>query len=296
MADQLPAGLGWTALLVARARATESRRSDRLFDDPLARDFVAAAGQALPDAEHAALPSLTHTDVDRWRTDYVAIRTRFCDDYLIEACVTGCRQVALLAAGLDTRAFRLPWPQGVRLFEVDLPDVFSFKERVLAERGLAPACQRVVAPADLREDWPAALRSAGFRVAEPTAWLVEGLLMYLMEKERDRLLDRVGELSSPGSRLALDHRPGFFASPATSLPSGGDGESSSAARFALLAQSASTDASLIEPAAWLDRHGWQAKTKQPEELFATYRRSLPAPLQPASAGSAQSWLATAERG
>jgi hypothetical protein len=84
--------------------------------------------------------------------------------------------VVLLAAGLDTRAFRLTWPDGVRLFELDLPDLVDYKERVLAEQAAVPRCQRTVLRVDLREDWPARLESAGLRPGEPTAWLIEGLL------------------------------------------------------------------------------------------------------------------------
>jgi methyltransferase (TIGR00027 family) len=148
---------------------------------------------------------------------------------------------------------------------------------------------------DLAEDWPAALRAAGFRSEQPTAWLAEGLLMYLLEPERDRLLQRIGELSSPGSRLALDHRPGFFASPVASLPPDDRGPAPLAARFAQLAKEAPSDASFVQPMAWLARHGWQARVQQPGAMFATCGRPVPAPLQPASPGSAQSWFATAQR-
>src|SRR5690606_10582605 len=131
--------------------------------------------------------------------------------YLLSAARAGCHQVVLLAAGLDARAFRLPWPTGVRLWEADLPEVFAFKEPVLADRGATPLCERTVVPVDLREDWTRTLREdAGFDPHQPTAWLIEGLLMYLDEGERNLLLERVGALSSAGSRIELDHRSGFF--------------------------------------------------------------------------------------
>ncbi len=291
MASDLPTGLGWTALLVAGARARESARSDRLFHDPLAQRFVTAARQISPDAADLDTAGSPRSDVDRWRADSVAVRTRFFDDCLGQACASGCRQVVLLAAGLDTRAFRLAWPDGVRLFEIDLPDVFAFKERVLAECMAKPACERTVVPADLREDWPAALRAAGFRRESLTAWLAEGLLMYLSEPERDQLFDRMGEVSSAGSRLALDHRAGFFAVP--SLPIDSEGRASPA-RLARLAASSQADLSLIEPAAWLAGHGWQASVHAPAELSGRYARPVPPPLQAESPGSAHSWLATAE--
>jgi methyltransferase (TIGR00027 family) len=113
--------------------------------------------------------------------------------------------VVILAAGLDTRAFRLTWPAGVRLFELDTPEVLTFKEQVLAERDATLACQRVAISTDLRQDWPAAVVQAGFHSGEPTAWLAEGLLMYLTQDECDQLLDRIGQLSAPGSRLAIEY-------------------------------------------------------------------------------------------
>jgi methyltransferase (TIGR00027 family) len=202
--------------------------------------------------------------------------------------------VVLLAAGLDARAFRLPWPEGVRLWELDMPEVFAFKERVLNDRGAIPGCERTVVPADLRNDWPPMLTDAGFNPGQPTAWLIEGLLMYLDEGQRDLLLDRVGALSSAGSRIALDHSPGFFSPPDitnTDDPSG----DRAAARFAALAAAASSAPSLTVPEEWLRRHGWRAKAEEPGTIFERHGRPVPAQLQPAAAGAARRWIATAER-
>lgn len=111
----------------------------------------------------------------------------------------------LLASGLDTRAFRLCWPKPVRLFELDLPDVLDFKQRVLANQGAIPRCARAVVPVDLREDWSRELLAAGFQRAAPTVWLAEGLLIYLSHEEAARMLTVVGELSASGSRLSFEH-------------------------------------------------------------------------------------------
>jgi methyltransferase (TIGR00027 family) len=147
------AGVSETALGAAEMRAEESRRTDRLFDDPYAAAFVEAAPPLFPDipsiADDAALAALIEASITG-----VAIRTRFYDDYLSAASAAGCSQVVLLAAGLDTRAFRLGWPAGVRVFEIDLPGLFAFKERVLAGLGAIPRCERTVVAVDLREDWP----------------------------------------------------------------------------------------------------------------------------------------------
>jgi len=198
----VPEGVARTSLGVARVRSLESRRPDRLFDDPFAQAFVdAAPGQA---------PDVSGVDDDaarliRWVAFFTVIRTRFYDDYLHAAVTdTPARQVVLVAAGLDTRAYRLDWPPGVRLFELDLPPVLAFKQQVLDARGAVPRCERTPVGADLTQDWPAALVAAGFRTDRPTAWLVEGLLIYLDAAQAALLLERAGSLSAPGSRLSCE--------------------------------------------------------------------------------------------
>jgi len=232
--------------------------------------------------------------INQARRDSVAIRTRFYDGYLLAAAFSGHRQAVLLAAGLDARAFRLSSPEGVRLWELDMPELFAFKERVLADRCATPGCERTVVRADLRQAWPPTLREAGFNSDQPTAWLIEGLLMYLDESERDLLLDRVGALSSAGSRIALDHRSGFFSTPRITSADDPSGDSA-AARFAALAAAASSDPSLTAPEKRLNRHGWRAKVEPPAWIFARHGRPVPVQLQAAAAGAARSWIATAER-
>lgn len=135
---------------------------------------------------------------------HAVIRTRFFADYLIKAAGDGIRQLVLLAAGLDTRAFRLPWPDGVRLYELDLREVLRFKDRVLAARTVIARCERTVVPVDLREDWPGVLIDAGLQTGEPTAWLAEGLVIYLTAAETVDLLTRLGQLSAASSSLAFE--------------------------------------------------------------------------------------------
>lgn len=136
----------------------------------------------------------------------VVARTVFLDELVIAACADGARQVVLLGAGFDTRAFRLPWPPGVRCFELDTQDVLDSKQQVLTAQHAVPGCERITISGDLRDDWPAALRAAGLRPDEPTAWVAEGLLVYLSPDDVDQLLDRVTDLSAPGSRLGLTFR------------------------------------------------------------------------------------------
>ncbi len=289
--------MGSTAMNVARSRAAESRRADRLFDDPFAREFVLAASPepAEPPGDTARQPSVGEAvNLASVLDEYVPIRTRFFDDYLRDAGEAGCRQVALLAAGLDTRAFRLVWPEGVRLFELDLPDVFAFKERVLASRHATPACQRHVVPVDLRGDWPAALLDAGFRPDRATVWLLEGILMYLAEDERNAVLEQVGGLSVSESRLALE--PPGWTIPASLLPSLARGviDQSALTQLRALTEAAQSDPSVRDPLAWLAGHGWKGRLHGAKEQFASYGRSLP-PLVEVMLGAAPRWLATAER-
>jgi methyltransferase (TIGR00027 family) len=188
-----------TALAVAGVRARETRRPDRLFADPWAAAFLAAAG--LPVERPAAASGPQSTALGR----HTVLRIRHYDDALLAACADGARQVVLLAAGLDTRAFRLDWPAGTALYELDLPSVLAFKEGVLAADGARPRCRRTVVAADLAaDDWTGRLRAAGHDPAAPTAWLVEGLLVYLTAEEAAGVLGALTDAAAPGSTLALE--------------------------------------------------------------------------------------------
>lgn len=248
-------GVSRTALWVAMMRVAEGARPDRLFDDRLAGEFVAAAG----------LGTGAGMTIPPGASDFLAIRTRFYDDYLLAACAAGPRQVVVLAAGLDSRAFRLGLPAGVRCYELDLPEVFEFKEAVVAKHGASASCSRVVVPADLREDWPKSLRAAGFDPAAPTAWLAEGLLLYLPASDNDRLVGALTELSAPGSRFAFDHME------------------SSAATHTIVRETAEVVrkmgttfmSSLDDPVGWLAAHGWRGTTDRVPALGVSYGRPLP---------------------
>jgi methyltransferase (TIGR00027 family) len=113
----------------------------------------------------------------------------------------------ILASGLDSRAYRLQWPTGTTVFEIDLPEVIEFKTATLTNLGAAPTAERRAVAADLRQDWPAALRENGFDTDRPTAWIAEGLLHYLAPDAKQRLLDNITALSAKGSKLALDNLP-----------------------------------------------------------------------------------------
>jgi methyltransferase (TIGR00027 family) len=243
-------------------RAVESGRPDRLFDDPYAQAFV--------DAARAELADPSGSDNQRARSElgalfytHAVVRTRFYDEFLLGAAGTGCTQVVLLAAGLDTRAFRLPWPERTQVFELDLPEVLAFKERVLTGRAARPACARTVAAVDLRTDWTGRLRSAGFDSSVPTVWLAEGLMVYLSAAEATTLLESVGKLSAPGSRLSFEQASDTDGGPlarARALPGAG--------RWVALLKGGLGD----RTPGWLADHGWDHEIHARAALASAYGR------------------------
>lgn len=201
--------VGATATMVAASRAVASKGPDALLDDPLADPLVRAVGLApfirIIDGE------LDFEDDPLFnrkaRAEQITVRTRFFDDFFTGATHDGVRQAVILASGLDTRAYRLRWPAGTVVYEIDQPDVIAFKTDTLAGLGAAPTAERRTISIDLRDDWPAALREGGFDVTQPTAWSAEGLLPYLPPDAQDRLFDNITALSAPGSRVATEHVP-----------------------------------------------------------------------------------------
>ncbi|OLO99782.1 SAM-dependent methyltransferase [Mycolicibacterium porcinum] len=213
----LASSVGATATMVATGRAIASQDSHGLIDDPFAAPLVRAVGidafTKMVDGELSLemLGQLAPDAADRARAniDEMAVRTRFFDDYFIAAGKAGIRQAVILASGLDSRAYRLPWPDGTVVYEIDQPEVIEFKTRTLADLGAEPTAERRTVPIDLRDDWPAALRAAGFDPAAPTAWCAEGLLIYLPPEAQDRLFDNIAALSAPGSAVATEFVPGL---------------------------------------------------------------------------------------
>ncbi len=196
----LASSVGATATAVAASRAVTSRGPDPLLDDPYAGLLVEAVG-----VPHFVALARGETDFPDDMRAHITVRTHFFDDVLTDATAGGVRQVVILAAGLDTRAYRLPWPAGTTVFELDQPSVIEFKTRVLADAGVTPRAARVAVGVDLRDDWPKALRDNGFDRSAPTAWIAEGLLIYLPPDAQDRLLDHITALSAEGSVLATEH-------------------------------------------------------------------------------------------
>ncbi|MGB9111298.1 MAG: SAM-dependent methyltransferase [Acidimicrobiales bacterium] len=236
-----------TALGVARVRAIESARPDRIFEDRLAAHFVAAL-PALPPVPTNPAPEMVAL------ARYLVIRTRFFDEMLLDAA-NSCRQIVVLGAGLDARAFRFRWPEGTRLFELDQPEMLSWKQQVLDGVGVEPTCERIVVPADLRTDWPIQLAASGHDASEPTAWLAEGLLLYLTTSVVECILEDVALRSAVGSRFGLTTRRVGAMAPTTALDE--------------LWISSTPD----DPETWLRGHGWEPTFHRPGVLASRYGRN-----------------------
>ncbi|MDT5254837.1 MAG: hypothetical protein QOH07_3791 [Mycobacterium sp.] len=272
--------VGATALSVAAARAVETAAADPLIRDQFAYLLVSSAGQ--PWARLASdLEWIGDDDhgrrAHRLACDYQAVRTHYFDSYFAEAVAAGVRQVVILAAGLDSRAFRLDWPAGTTVYEIDQPQVVTYKTTTLHSAGAAPTAERRTVPVDLRDDWAAALKAAGFDRSQPTAWLAEGLLPYLPAEAQDRLFDLLSALSAPGSRVAVE----AFSLGAT------DNERRRAARrtrFERIRQRLGLDINVetltyqenhrADAAEWLSEHGWQVNAVSNADEMARLGRPI----------------------
>ncbi len=211
----LASSVGVTATMVAASRAMATKAERPLINDPFAEPLVRAVGVdvLVRMASGELSPADFEADGDgrfagpQRMTENMAVRTKFYDEFFLDATEAGIRQAVILASGLDCRAYRLGWPAGTTVYEIDQPQVIEFKSRTLAELGAQPTADRRTVAVDLRYDWPTALRAAGFDPDQPTAWSAEGLLGYLPPDAQDRLLDTITALSAPGSRIATESLP-----------------------------------------------------------------------------------------
>jgi methyltransferase (TIGR00027 family) len=273
----LASSVGATATMVAAARALASAETDAIIDDPYAASLVQAVGldffirlvdgEVVPEAEDGGERDL------QLETDSIAVRTRFFDDFFLNAARDGVRQSVILAAGLDARAYRLAWPPGSVVYEVDQPKVVEFKSAAMANLGAAPAADRRTVAIDLREDWPEALRRSGFDATQPTSWSAEGLLMYLPPEAQDRLFDNITELSAPGSKLATEYH--------------GDSDRTMTERAQQFNKRWANlgcdidlsglffDGERSNVVDYLADRGWQVSTRPRREFFADYGRVFP---------------------
>jgi methyltransferase (TIGR00027 family) len=293
--------VGSTAVMVAAARAAETARPDRLISDPYAGLLVAGAGTGMWDfmLDDSVPAKLAETDPEgaailEYMRSYQGVRTHFFDAYFDEAVSAGVRQVVILASGLDSRAYRIDWPVDSVIFEIDQPKVLEYKAATLAAHGVQPSARRHEVAIDLRQDWPAALREAGFDPSQPTAWLAEGLLMYLPADAQDRLFDQITSLSAVGSRIAVEtagsHAP--------------QRREEMRERFERIADQIGIpetidisnltydDPERADVTAWLNEHGWDATASPADEVQRALGRHIDVPLND---GDSFSTFVTAER-
>jgi methyltransferase (TIGR00027 family) len=274
----LASSVGATATMVAAARAVASEQDNPIINDRYAAPLVRAVGldyfTRLVDGQ---VPEVT-SDESRERelqvmSDSIAVRTRFFDDFFLEAARAGVDQSVILAAGLDARSYRLSWPRGTVVYEIDQPKVIQFKNATMSALGATPSAHRKAVSIDLRDDWPAALRRCGFDPNRATAWSAEGLLMYLPPEAQDRLFDNITALSGPGSRVATEYHPD------SGVPMVERAQQFSQ-RWANLGCDIDLSGLFWEGERsnvvdYLTGLGWQARTKPRRELYADYGLAFP---------------------
>jgi methyltransferase (TIGR00027 family) len=272
----LASSVGATATMVASGRARATRAA--LIDDRFAEPLVRAVG--IDFFTRWAIGELDTVDVDvpdaSWgmqrMTDIQAARTRYIDAFFTQATTAGIRQAVILASGLDARGYRLQWPAGTAVFEIDQPQVIEFKTATLAALGAKPTADVRTVPIDLRHDWPSALRQAGFDPKRPAAWAAEGLLGFLPADAQDRLLDNVTALSADGSRLVAET---FMYSPEALEAVQAANQRWYEHGLDVALDNLGYPGERTDVATYLDGHGWRSVTTPLEQLLSD--NGLPAP-------------------
>jgi methyltransferase (TIGR00027 family) len=268
----LASSVGATATMVAAARALATRAPEPLITDPFAEPLVRAVGiEFFTKILDGEIP-LAESDDSRV-IDLLAVRTKFFDEFFLDAAAAGIRQAVILASGLDSRAYRLPWPSGTVVFEIDQQTVIDFKTGAMSALGATSGAEHRPVAVDLREDWPTVLRTNGFDETRPTAWSAEGLLAYLPPEAQDRLFDEITALSAKGSRVGTEYHP--------------EGAAAIAERNRVMAQQWKDRGFDLDLAAlmyqgernpaseYLAGHGWRVATQTRKQLFAAYGREMP---------------------
>jgi methyltransferase (TIGR00027 family) len=265
--------VGSTALFVAASRALEARKADPLAVDKYAEAFCRAAGGEWIGAVEGTDPEHPlQTEFGENFVNFQGVRTKYFDEYFTRAIDAGITQIVLLAAGLDSRAYRLPWADGTVVYELDQPRVLEFKRETIDLLGEPPTAERREVAIDLRDDWPRALRESGFDPSRPSAWIAEGLLIYLPATAQEQLFTGIDALAGPGSFVAVEEgRPmpdeAFQAKRAEAVSSGEEN-----AFFTLVYNQQHAPAEQ-----WFGEHGWDAVATPLHDLLARAGRPVPAP-------------------
>jgi methyltransferase (TIGR00027 family) len=269
--------VGSTALFVATARALEAQKPDPLANDPFASVFCHAVGGSAADVLDGKNPDhqLKTPDFGEHFVNFQGARTRFFDEYFQQAADAGVRQIVLLAAGLDSRAYRLAWPDGTTIFELDQPQVLEFKREVLSKEGATPNADRREIAIDLREDWPQALRDSGFDPERPSAWIAEGLLIYLPAAAQEQLFAGIDALASPGSHVAVEDgapMPAEAFEAAVAAERAAQAEGDERLFFQLVYNERHAPAEQ-----WFGEHGWDAVATPLGDFLEAVGRPVPGP-------------------
>jgi methyltransferase (TIGR00027 family) len=304
---EITESVGATALGVAAARAAATTSENPLINDPFAQVFLDAAGEGSWSwfATTELPPEIVEAEPDvplrmQGMVDYMASRTAFFDYFFLQANNAGVRQAVILAAGLDARAWRLPWLGGTTVYELDQPRVLEFKASTLGEHGARPRSNLVNVAVDLRQDWPAALQQAGFDASAPSAWAAEGLLPFLPAAGQDLLFERIQTLAAAGSRIAVE-APG----PDFNNPEARERQRSMMQRYRALAAQIGRDQHEIpdceelwyfedrtDVGDWLRSHGWKVSAQTAAEMMAGYDRHPPEGIED---GAPRNLFVSAER-
>jgi methyltransferase (TIGR00027 family) len=304
---EITESVGATALGVAAARAADTESESPLINDPFARVFLDAVGDGIWNwfAATELPPEVIEAEPDvplrmQGMRDYISSRTAFFDQFLLQANNAGVRQVVILAAGLDARAWRLPWLGGTTVYELDQPRVLEFKVSTLQQRGARPRSNLVDVAVDLRQDWPAALQEAGFDVSVPSTWTAEGLLQFLPAAAQDLLFEGIQTLSAPGSRIAVEALAPDFNNPETRAR-----QRSLMQHYRALAARLGRDErdfpdfeelwyfeDRTDVGEWLRDHGWKVSVQTAEEMMARYDRHPPEGIED---GAPRNLFVSAER-
>ncbi|MDT5138980.1 MAG: hypothetical protein QOD58_3242 [Mycobacterium sp.] len=285
---EITQSVGSTALGVAAARAAETESENPLIKDPFARVFVDAAGEGMWTlyADPALLAQASEIEPTigaraQLMVDFMATRTAFFDEFFLGAADAGVRQVVILASGLDARAWRLPWPEGTVVYELDQPKVLEFKTATLEQHGALPTSRLVNVPIDLRQDWPKALQEAGFDPTQPSAFSAEGLVRYLPAQAQDLLFERIHALSAPGSWLASNVPDKGFINDELVAHQREEMQRMREVASRLVDAEIPAVEDLWYPEErtalpdWLRERGWEASASNFPELMARYHRTVP---------------------